>query len=113
MASHMQVPTQQGKENAYIEGKGGCQGYSEHRMLGFSLAESLPGKKSRLSSSCWVLLLSQGVRAPPSGLLTLFNSNFCLSHFYKANIFLLFLMYAFLISLSKFELGCVLSMNST
>ena len=88
-------------------------GATVNRVLGLSLAESLPGKKSSLSSSCWVLLLSQGMRAPPSGLLTLFNWGFCLSHFYKANIFLPFLMYAFLISLSKFDLGCVLSMNSS
>ena len=111
--SQMQLPTWQ-EENAFRERKKkSWEDCSKQRVLSFSLAESLPGKKSRLSSSCWVLLLSQGVRAPPSGLLTLFNWGFCLPHFYKANIFLLFLMYAFLISLSKFELGCVLSMNST
>ena len=36
-----------------------------------SLAELLPGRRESLSSSCWVLLLSWGMRAPPSGLLTI------------------------------------------
>ena len=43
-----------------------------NRVYGFSLAQSLPGKKS-LSSSCAALLSSQGVRAPASGLPTLFH----------------------------------------
>ena len=38
-----------------------------------SLAESWPGKKKSLSSPCWALLSSQGMRAPPAGLLTLLN----------------------------------------
>ena len=33
-------------------------------------------RKSSLSYSFWALLLSQGMRAPPSGLLTLFNWDF-------------------------------------
>ena len=32
---------------------------------GISLAESLPGKKRSLSSSCWALLPSQGMRVSP------------------------------------------------
>ena len=45
---------------------GSWKGLSKQRVHGFSLAESLPGK--RFSSSCWALLSSQGMRAPPSGL---------------------------------------------
>lgn len=40
-----------------------------NQVCGVSLCESLPGKKRGLSS-CWALLSSQGLRAPPSGLLT-------------------------------------------
>lgn len=43
-----------------------------NRVHGFSWAESLPGKE-RLSSSSWAMLLSQGVGAPPSALLTWLN----------------------------------------
>ena len=50
MASYVQVPAGQGKENAFIEGKGSWEGYSKQRVRGFSLAESLPGNES-LSSS--------------------------------------------------------------
>ena len=50
----------------------------------FSLAELLPERRGGLSSSSWALLSSQGTRAPPSGLLTLFNWGFCLLIFYKA-----------------------------
>ena len=50
------------------------------RVHDFLLAESLPGKKE--SSSCWVLLLSQDMRAPPSGLLTLCNWVFWILIFY-------------------------------
>ena len=38
-----------------------------------SLAESWPGKKRSLCSCPWALLSSQGMRAPPAGLLTLLN----------------------------------------
>ena len=44
MASHMQVPTQKGKETAFIREKGTLEGYSKQRVYGFLLAESLPGK---------------------------------------------------------------------
>ena len=40
MASHMQDPSQQGKENIFIAEKRRLEG------KGFSLAESLPGKRS-------------------------------------------------------------------
>ena len=43
----------------------------------FSLAE-LSGKKRNLSSSCWVLLSSQGCEKGPSSPPTLFNTNICL-----------------------------------
>lgn len=51
-------------------GKGSGEGYSKQRVLGSSLAASLPGKRS-LSSSWWALLGSQSMRVPPSGLLTI------------------------------------------
>ena len=58
------IPPQQGKENAFIQEKTKLQGYSTQRVHGFSLTKSLPGKKRSLSSSCWYLLLLQGMRAP-------------------------------------------------
>ena len=69
----VKVPKQQGKEDAFIEGKRKLGGLSKQRVPGFSLAESLPGKKRRLSFSCWALLSSQGMRAPLSSLPTLLN----------------------------------------
>ena len=76
--SQMQLPTWQG-ENALRERKKkkSWEDCSKWRVLSFSLAESLPGKKRSPSSSCWALLLSQK-GAPPSGLSTLFNWDFCL-----------------------------------
>ena len=53
-----------------------------NRVHGFSLAESSPGRKRSLSFSCCALLSSQGMRALPSGLPTLFNWGFCLLIFY-------------------------------
>ena len=44
MASHMQAPTQKGKETAFIREKGTLEGYHKQRVYGFLLAESLPGK---------------------------------------------------------------------
>lgn len=46
-------------------------------VRGFSLSESLPGKKN-LPSSYWVLLSSHDMGAPPSGLSILFAWDFCL-----------------------------------
>ena len=60
MVSHMQVPTQQGKQGK--EGrKTSWQSYILNRVHVFPLAESLPGKES---SPCWALLSLQGMRAP-------------------------------------------------
>ena len=53
--------------------KGSQEGCSKQIVYGFSLADSLPGKKRRLFSSCWALLLWQGMRIPCSGLPTLYN----------------------------------------
>lgn len=52
-----------------------------NKVRGFSLRESLPRKK-HLPSSCWVLLSSHDVRAPPSGLSILFAWDFCLLLFF-------------------------------
>lgn len=71
----------QGQENALIEGTESWEDYSRQTWL--LLAELLPGKKSHLSFSCPVLLLFQGMRAPPSGLPTLLYWGFCLLIFYK------------------------------
>ena len=54
---------------------------NKQRFFSFSLAESLPEKKRSPSFSCWALLLSQK-GAPPSGLSTLFNWDFCLLFLY-------------------------------
>lgn len=71
----------QGQENALIEGIESWEDYSRQTWL--LLAELLPGKKSHLSFSCPVLLLFQGVRAPPSGFPTSLYRGFCLLIFYK------------------------------
>ena len=55
------------------------EGYRKRTVHGFSLAESWPGKKRLLSSSCRAPLSPKGMRAPPSGLLTLFNWDFAVS----------------------------------
>ena len=68
MVSHGQVPTQQRKENVFTEWqkkKTTWEGYSKQRVQGFSLAEYLTGNKRGLSSSCWFLLLWQGIGPPP------------------------------------------------
>lgn len=70
MARQEQVLAQQEEENDLKREKGNWEVHS--RVHGFSWAESLPGKE-RLSSSSWALLLSQGVGAPPSALLTWLN----------------------------------------
>ena len=64
------------KGATFTKGKRKLGGLS-HRVRGFSLAESPPGKKS-LSSPCWALLSSQGVTTPQFGLPTLFHWDFCL-----------------------------------
>ena len=69
MKSHMQIPAHQGKLNPFVEGEGSWEGSSTQRVQDFSLVES--AKKG-------VFLLPVGpcygnLRAPPSGLLTLFN----------------------------------------
>ena len=68
----MPVPTQEGKEPANTEKKEAGR-VVVNPVHGFSLAESLSGNKRSFSSSCWALLWSKGMRAPPSGLPTLFN----------------------------------------
>ena len=65
MVSHAQVPTQPGKENTSMKGKGSWKGTGKQTGLGISLAESLPGKKMDFSFCHWALLSSQHVRASP------------------------------------------------
>ena len=71
-ASHCQVFPTPREEHFYWEEKE-IGRLAVNRVHDFSLVVSLPAKKRSLYSSCWALLLSQGVRAPPSGLSTLFN----------------------------------------
>ena len=67
MMSHVQVSTWQGKETVFTGRKRKLEGYSK-----LSLAfHWLSPYQER--SSCWAALSLQGVRAPPSGLPTLFN----------------------------------------
>ena len=66
MVSHVQVAACQQRRTLLQRGKGSWEGYHKQRVHGFSLAESLPGKKRSLPS-CWALLALQGMRAPPSG----------------------------------------------
>ena len=64
-------------------GEGNWEGCSQHRLHGFSKAESSPGKKRNISSSSWAPLSLQGLRAHPSCLLTVLNSGFSLLIFYS------------------------------
>ena len=63
---HKSSCTRKGKH--FYRGERKSRGYSQKRVCGFSLAESLPGKKRSASSSCWALIWSQVMRVPPSGL---------------------------------------------
>ena len=78
---HVQVPRGKGRK-WLLQRKQDLGGYHKQRIQGFSLAESLPGRKRYLSSSCWALLPSLGMKASPFCLLTLFNGGFCLLVFY-------------------------------
>ena len=82
---HTKVYTEQRKTDFYR--RGSQEGYSKQRAHGFSLVESLLGKKRRLHSSCWTLLSSQRVWASSPGFSTLFNWNFCLLISYKVKEF--------------------------
>lgn len=89
----MHGPTEQGKEKTSMKKKWKLGRFQEtESTTGFSLAESLRGRKS-LSPSRWAGRSSQGVRAPPAGHAALFNGGFCLSHFFFFfyNIFNFFL----------------------
>ena len=55
------------------------------KSMAFHWLSPLPGKKRSLSSSCWALQWSQGVRTPPFGLPTLLNY-FLFINFFLNNI---------------------------
>ena len=78
-----EVPSQN-REDPFMSGKGSGEGYSKQRALGFSLAESLPGKKRSLSSSYWALLLLQGMTVSPL-VSQLYLSEVSLNFFYCEN----------------------------
>ena len=69
----VQVPIDQRAENIFTELE--TKNWGVH---GFSLTESLTGKKRSLSSSCWFLQLWQDIGTPPSGLPPQFSWGFCL-----------------------------------
>ena len=60
MASHVQFSHMAREGDHLYRGEKEVGRAVVNRVHDFSLAESLPGKRS-LSSSCWVLLLSQGM----------------------------------------------------
>ena len=66
-------PCDKGKRTLFTEMKMKLGRLYKQRAHGFSLAESLLGKRRNLSSSCWAQLLSQSVRAPHSGLPNFLN----------------------------------------
>ena len=59
------IHEQVGKENTFIEGTESWESQSKQRVNGFSLAESLTGKKRHLSSSCWTLVIIVGLESFP------------------------------------------------
>ena len=71
-SSTLQIPTRQREENVFIEKErklGGRGSYCEQStwlFIGWIAAKN--GKERNLSFPYWALLLSQHVRAPPSGL---------------------------------------------
>lgn len=69
VVSHVQVLVQEGKENTLGEME--VERAMVSRVHGFLLTEFL--SEESLFSSCQARLSSQSMRAPPSGLLTLFN----------------------------------------
>ena len=98
--SHVQVPTQQGEETAFIEGKRGWESCSNKESVAFHWLS--PCQKRNLFSSGWTLLFWQGVRAPPSDLFILFNWGFCLL------IFRIILSTKYIAGSGKFSYPCFL-----
>ena len=84
VCDHGEPPTSPDrKEECFHREKGTQEGYTKQKVLSFSVAKSLPGKK--WLSSLWALLLLQGVRAPPSGFSSLFNLGlYCINFFKEA-----------------------------
>lgn len=73
-------PSKAKKGGCFFRGEKGVRKVPVNRTRGFSGTEALPGKELSLCS-CWVLRLSRGAGAPPSGLLSLFNWDFGLLTF--------------------------------
>ena len=68
------------ERSGFYRGNRIWEGYCKQRFQGFSLS---PCQEERdLSSFCWALLPSLGMKASPFCLLTLFNWGFCLLVFY-------------------------------
>ena len=70
-------PHGKGKITLFYRGKGSKRTIV-NLVLGFSLTESLSGKKRSLSSSCSALLFSKDLRVPLFWFPPLFNWDFCL-----------------------------------
>lgn len=84
MTAMCRSPHHKGRE-FFSRGERRLGGLSKQRVLSFSLAEPLPGKKRGVCFFSGALLQSEGVRAPPSGFL--FNWGFCLLIFNMCLIF--------------------------
>ena len=67
------IHEQVGKENTFIEGTESWESQSKQRVNGFSLAESLTGRRGIFPLPAGLLLSLWGLRASPSGFLTIFN----------------------------------------
>ena len=71
------IHEQVGKENTFIEGTESWESQSKQRVNGFSLAESLTGRRGIFPLPAGLLLSLWGLRASPSGFLTIFNWSIC------------------------------------
>lgn len=98
----MQVPTQKGKENPFIEQKRKLGEMQKTVMTIHWL--SLFSEKKSLSFSCWSLLWYQGLRTPQSGLPNLFHWDLSLLLFFF--FFFYKTKYVFLKDLGDIHLKC-------
>jgi len=71
MVNHLQVPTQQGKQSSFIQGRMKAGGYKTAESSAFHWLSPCQGRS--LSSFSWTLLSLQGMRAFPAGVLTVFE----------------------------------------
>ena len=89
MVSHVQVPAQQVK-NTFRGEKEVGRAIVNKEFMAFHWLSPCQERRQDDESFCWDLLSSQGMRAPPSGLLHLFNLGFCLLY---TNIYIYIYIY--------------------